>query len=162
MVVLLEIDNWKKFHRGSHDAVCTFFFSSTVTLKIHPTLPVGEKGGEKPCCLIALYVPLKERVLEKRKAEAFRCCLNKDMEMWGEAASEVSNTGTQAAFFCCWRSEKLFPVISHLVTSRTNILLLLTQLLLCYVFFPLPTDRWYKSFDNAPPVLKELACVVPL
>ena len=68
-----------------------------------------------------------QRKCLKKERQAFRCCLNKDMEMWDESSSwRFSNTRTEAAcFFCCWKSEKLFPVISHLVTSRTNILLLL-------------------------------------
>lgn len=81
------------------------------------------------------------------------------MEMWDEGSIwSFSNTGTQAArFFCCWRSEKLFPVISHLVTSRTNILLLLAPAVVVVVFFFNPsTDRWHKSFDNFLPSSKEV------
>ena len=87
------------------------------------------------------------------------------MEMWDEGSIwRFSNTGTQAArFFCCWRSEKLFPVISHLVTSRTNILLLLAPAAVV-VFFPLfpPQTDGARALIILPPVLKEVACVVPL
>lgn len=127
-----------------------------VTLKIHSILPIGERTRGRSLRLIALYVPPKKECLKKER-QAFRCCLNKDMEMWDEGSIwRFSNTRTQAArFFCCWRSEKLFPVISHLVTSRTNILLLLAPAVVVVFFFFSPsTDRWCKSFDYFPPSSK--------
>lgn len=115
----------KSFRRGSHDAICTFF-SSMVTLKIHSTFPVRERRRKRSLHLIALYALSKKECLKKER-QAFRCCLNKAMGMQDESSIwRFSNTGTWlACFLCCWRSEKLFPVVSHLVTSSTNILLLL-------------------------------------
>lgn len=141
--IFLEKDNWKKFHRSSHVAICTFFFSSMVTLKIHSTLPIRERRRGRSLHLIALCVPPKKESAWENGRQAFRCCLNKDMEMWGESSIwRFSNRGTQAArCFCCRRSEKLFPVIFHLVTSRTNILLLLAPaVVVVVVVFPLQTD----------------------
>lgn len=112
------------------------FFPSVVTVKMHSTLPVEKGGGRKPA-FDSFVCSSKERECLKKAGQPFRCCLNKAMEMWAESSIwRLSNTGTRAAcFFCCWRSEKLFPVISHLVTSRTNILLLLAPAVI--VFFPL-------------------------
>lgn len=60
---------------------------------------------------------------------------------------------TVAHFFCCWRSKKLFLVISHLVTSSTNIVLLLAPAVVA-VFLPPPQTDGSRALIIHPPFLK--------
>lgn len=157
MLVLLAHDrHWKEFYRSSHDVVPTFF-SSHNDIKNSSTLPVWERRREKSLHLITLYIPLKQENAWKKERQAFRCWLNKAMEMWDESSIwRFSNSGTWVThFFCCWRSEKLFPVISHLVTSSTNILLLLVPAVVI-IFYSRPQTDGSRALITAPhtPVLK--------
>lgn len=99
----------------------------------------------------------RKRVLEKKKGRLSDVVWTKIWKCETRAASGGFQTlehRLHASFAVggvksCFLS---FPILS--LPGPTSCYFL-HQLLLCCVFFPLPsTDRWYKSFDNAPPSSK--------
>lgn len=116
-------------------------------LKIHSTLQVRVKEeGEKPAF---------DRECLKEEKASFQMLSEQSPGMWGQQHLEVFKHWSAAAgSLCCQRSKKLLPVISHLVTSRTSILLLLPPAVA--VFFPLCRQmvpellRW--SSPPSPPL----------
>lgn len=129
-----------------------------VTLKIHSTLPVRERRRGRSLPLIAFVCSSKEReCLRKRKAGSQMLSEQRYGNVKARAASGGFQTREQAArCFCCRRSEKLFPVISHLVTSRTNILLLLAPaVVVVVVVFPPQTDGTSALIIPPSPNLKK-------
>lgn len=116
-------------------------------LKIHSTLQVRVKEeGEKPAF---------DRECLKEEKASFQMLSEQSPGMWGQQHLEVFKHWSAAAgSLCCQRSKKLLPVVSHLVTSRTGILLLLPPAVA--VFFPLCRQmvpellRW--SSPPSPPL----------